>query len=133
MRFATYPTRKIIVLFSVSICFALCCSFQFARAHTNGDAIVDNFIATQEKKHKVEEYKEARKVVRGDLNGDGKEDILALYTLEGFGGTNLYLQYLAVFLDQGGSFRYVTHHVVGGKNRRILELQSVRGGVIRFA
>ncbi|KGK59212.1 MULTISPECIES: hypothetical protein [Xanthomonas] len=43
------------------------------------------------------EYKDARKVVEGDLNGDGTSEVVALYTLEGQAGSNGAGSYLAAF------------------------------------
>ncbi|WP_274497792.1 MULTISPECIES: hypothetical protein [Xanthomonas] len=43
------------------------------------------------------EYKDARKIVEGDLTGDGKPEVVASYTLEGGGGGNGTGSYLAAF------------------------------------
>ena len=94
------------------------------------DVVITDFLARQEKKEGAEEYEEARKVAGGDVNGDGREDAVVLYTLEGFLGSNLYVQYLAVFVSRGGRLRYLTHRAVGGKGRRSLELDGVSGGKI---
>ena len=94
------------------------------------NVVIIRFLARQEKREGAEEYEEARKFARGDVNGDGKEDAVVLYTLEGFHGSNLYSQYLAVFVSRGGSLRYVTHRAVGGKDHRSLELDAVSGGKI---
>jgi hypothetical protein len=51
-----------------------------------------------------------------------------LYSLEGFDGSNLYLQYLAVFLSRGGGLRYTTHRIVGGKGKRSIALDGNSGG-----
>lgn len=96
----------------------------------SADVVITDFIARQEEKEGAEEYEEARKVAGGDLNGDEREDAVVLYTLEGFDGSSLYLQYLAVFVSRGGVLRYVTHRIVGGKSRRSLELDGVSGGKI---
>ncbi|NIK00372.1 hypothetical protein [Xanthomonas cannabis] len=63
------------------------------------DAKVINAAIAQEAK-KAEgatEYKDARKIVEGDLTGDGKPEVVALYTLEGGGGGNGAGSYLAAF------------------------------------
>jgi hypothetical protein len=93
---------------------------------------IDRFIARQAVRENGEEYKEARKVVSGDLNRDGKPDRVVLYTLEGFNGTNNYLRYLAVFLFDGKSFKHASHLVVGGKYFRGVELRSVSGSTINL-
>ncbi|NIK63506.1 hypothetical protein [Xanthomonas cannabis] len=48
------------------------------------------------------EYKEARKIVEGDLTGDGKPEVVALYTLEGSGSGNGAGGYLAAFQRKDG-------------------------------
>ncbi len=87
--------------------------------------VVDGFIERQAKKLSAEEYAEAREIVRGDMNGDGKADLVVLYTLEGFGGGNAYRQYLAIFLAERSSFRYATQTAVGGKLFRLVSSMSV--------
>jgi hypothetical protein len=66
------------------------------------------------------------------VNGDGKEDIVVLYTLEGFGGGNNYSQYLAVFLASGSTFRHAADTVVGGKRVRDVDLTSITGSTINL-
>ena len=55
-----------------------------------------------------------------------------LYTLEGQGGSNQYLQYLAVFINRKGKLVYLTHQVVGGKNQRSIDSVSIKGGKINL-
>lgn len=95
-------------------------------------AVVNRFISREAEAAEAVEYKGARKILRGDVNGDGRADMVVLYTLEGFGGGNSYIQYLAVFLNQGRSFRYATHTGIGGKNLRSVELKSIRAGKINL-
>lgn len=60
--------------------------------------VINAVIAQQAKKADgAAEYKDARKVVEGDLTGDGKPEVVALYTLEGGGGGNGAGAYLAAF------------------------------------
>src|SRR5262249_48609342 len=101
-------------------------------AQDSGLTTVKSFISHQAKTLHGEEYEEARKVLRGDVNGDGKEDIVVLYTLEGFGGGNNYSQYLAVFLASGTTFRHAADTVVGGKRMRDADLTSVTGSTINL-
>ena len=71
--------------------------------------------------------------MRGDINHDGKEDVVVLYSLEGFsGGTNLWIQYLAIFTNRGGKLVYAAHQSVGGKNQRTLLLKSIAKNRINF-
>lgn len=101
-----------------------------AAAQGQGGAVVDKFIAEQASREGGEEYEEARKVVAGDLNRDGIPDLAVLYTVEGQHGSNNYVQYLAVFIRVRGALVPAGHTAVGGKSRRGVELQSVRGGTI---
>ncbi len=123
--------REIVILLGCLIAFAATCSLPstFAQRHSD-EAVINNFIARQEKKESATEYGEARSVVRGDLNGDGKEDAVVLYSLEGHSGTNQYLQYLAVFANRGGRLQYVTHQVVGGKNEKSVQSVMIKAGKI---
>ena len=56
-------------------------------------------------KEDATEYKEARKIVYGDVDGDGAKDAVVQYTLEGFGGGNSWGQSLAVFLNKKGAYK----------------------------
>jgi hypothetical protein len=101
-------------------------------AQTPDTKVIDNFISRQAAKYKAEEYADARKVLSGDLNHDGLADTVVLYTIEGQGGSNNYIQYLAVFLGRNNALVYATHRAVGGKNRRDIELVSITDGAINL-
>ena len=118
---------KLVTTFCLSACLMLLCLFLPVQAQSDKIyALVDRFIARQEKREKAVEYRDARKILRGDVNRDGKEDIVVLYSLEGFfGGTNLWIQYLAVFTNRGNKLVYATHQSIGGKNQRGLLLKSI--------
>ncbi|UZR28262.1 hypothetical protein [Methylococcus mesophilus] len=94
--------------------------------------VVERFIRDQARKTAGVEYKEARQLGRGDLNGDGKEDVAVLYTLEGFHGTNAYRQYLAVFSLVRSGLRQRTHREVGGKGWRDVDMLAVANGSIQL-
>jgi hypothetical protein len=94
--------------------------------------VIDRFISRQADDEEAEEYKEARKILRGDVNGDRLVDVVVLYTLEGSQGSNNYLQYIAVFVTKGRSIVYAAHDVVGGKNTRGIRLRSVAGSRINL-
>lgn len=93
-------------------------------------AAIDAFIARQAHRARGEEYREARKVVVGDLTHDGAPETVVLYTIEGQGGSNLYVQYLAVFTRKKGKLSALTRTEVGGKSVRSVELTSVEDDVI---
>ena len=76
------------------------------------------------------EYKEARKIIYGDVDGDGTKDVVVQYTLEGAGGGNSWGQSLAVFLDKKGVYKLAADEGVGGKFFRIFTVQKVVGKTI---
>lgn len=92
--------------------------------------VIDKFIAKQAKQEDGEEYEAARKVVNGDLNGDGVSDVAVLYTIEGQNGTNNWVQSLAVFVRSKGRLVTAADTFVGGKENRDVALDSIRNGVI---
>lgn len=71
------------------------------------------------------EYKKDRKIVFGDVDGDGVKDAVVQYTLEGAGGGNSWGQQLAVFLKKKGVYRAAADETVGGKFFRSFTLQKV--------
>jgi hypothetical protein len=94
--------------------------------HQNHDlATISSFIARQARRERGEEYEDARTVMAGDLNGDGVPETVVLYTIESQGGSNNYVQYLAVFARRRGDLVAITHTAVGGKMRRSVDLSSV--------
>lgn len=76
------------------------------------------------------EYKKARRFHLGDINGDSKQDIAALYTIEGFNCGNNYYFYLAVFVNRNGKFIFVASTEVGGKSKRFVNFNSIKEGKI---
>ena len=95
-------------------------------------AVIDSFIARQAHRERGEEYKDARKVVAGDLNHDGIPDVAVLYTIEGQNGTNNYIQYLAVFVRSKDVLVAAGHAEVGGKSYRLVELTAVDDNTIHI-
>src|SRR5690349_23208246 len=95
-------------------------------------ATIDKFISNQATRERGEEYPDARKVVTGDLNGDGMPETIVLYSIEGQNGTNNHIQYLAVFKRVNGRLVHMTHIQVGAKLYRDVELDSITNGVINL-
>jgi len=108
----------------------VCLSTSVSLSQDDATDLIDKFISKQATKEGGEEYKDARKVIAGDLNNDGAPDLAVLYTIEGQNGTNNYVQYLAVFVRLKGRLVPVTHTKVGGKLYRSVELQSISKNVI---
>jgi hypothetical protein len=99
----------------------------------SGGSVIDGFIAGQARRERGEEYRDARKVMVGDLTRDGVPETVILYTIESQGGTNNYVQYVAVFASRNRGLIPVTHAEVGGKMRRSVDLASVEDNAIQLA
>ena len=114
--------------------FSLLALLPFSRmafaSQVDDTSFIDSFITRQAKRERGEEYREARKVVTGDLTHDGHPETVVLYTIEGQGGSNLHIQYLAVFVRRNGKLLPLTHMDVGGKSTRGVELTSVENNSI---
>ena len=95
-------------------------------------AAIDKFISAQATREHGEEYPDARKVVTGDLDGDGAPETVVLYTIEGQNGSNNHVQYLAVFKRANGNLVPLTHTSVGSKTNRDAELDSVSNRLINL-
>jgi len=59
---------------------------------------------------------DVRKVVCMDISGEGEDDALVLYTLEGFEGGNAWTRYLASFVSRNGKLEFADEKRVGWKN-----------------
>lgn len=101
-------------------------------AQSDDNATIDKFIASQAAREQGEEPDGVRKVVAGDLNRDGESDVAVLYTIEGQNGSNNYIQYLAVFLRRNGKLVYTARSAVGGKNRREIEITTIKDNAMSF-
>lgn len=133
MRFPKDRRPRIIIVFSLLFALEIICAAPLTLAQSQRDeSIIKSFIAQQAKRERATEYEEARSIVRGDLNADSAEDAVVLYTLEGQGGSNQYVQYLAVFINRKGRLVYATHQAVGGKNRKSIESVSIKDGKINL-
>jgi hypothetical protein len=75
----------------------------------------------------VEEFLGGRRFTRGDLDGDGKADLVVLFTLE---KGNVWMQFLSVF---GTANRLLASMRVGGKGQREVEMKQVTDGRVELA
>lgn len=122
--------KKVPTLFLLTLVMGL--PFLTATAQSDDKTVVDKYIASQAKREGGEEPDGIRKTVEGDLNRDGASDVAVLYTIEGQGGSNNYIQYLAVFVRRNGKLVPVTRLAVGGKNRREIEITSIKENTMFF-
>jgi hypothetical protein len=119
---------KILFAYSILACLAgLIIAFAptIIAAQANLKKTVDRYIEKTRKD--ASENKESRKIVLGDVDGDGKKDAVVLYTLEGFGGGNSWRQNLVVFLSKKGVYKASADEAVGGKFFRTFDLQKILG------
>ena len=99
----------------------------------DGQKVIDRYIAGVAKVSDASEYEEARKIIYGDLDGDGDEDAAAQFTLEGVGGGgNNYGFYLAVFRNENGKLTGVTDDAIGGKLNRDVTFTKIEDGKMLF-
>ena len=101
-------------------------------AQSDDKVVIDKFIAAQAKRERGEEPDGIRKTIEGDLNHDGAADVAVLYTIEGQGGSNNYIQYLAVFVRKKTGLVFAARTPAGGKNRRSIDLTSIKDNVMYF-
>src|SRR5262245_18940452 len=95
------------------------------------EKVINAHIRKEAKSQGAAEYREARKVIFGDVDGDGDDDAVAQYTIEGMGGGNSFAQMLAIFTNQKGVYSFATEEVVGGKFAyRTSKLTSIENGRI---
>lgn len=77
-------------------------------------AAIDSLVAAEVSSDGGSEYEEGRKVVQVDLNGDGAEDAVVLFTIEGQGGGNGSYQTLAALYKEPDGWTLKQKLVVGG-------------------
>ena len=118
--------KKLVCLNFTALIFTLAFTFSsYSQAVVPPE--VSKYISQRAKIEDADEYPDARKIVKTDMNGDRKSDLVVLYTLEGFGGGNAHRQYIAVFLSKGNRYALSVNEVVGGKLNRDVELKRVVG------
>jgi len=120
---------KILLIFASVLFFG---TVHLADCQVNENTIVDRYILRQAKSQNCVEYGDARRTLRGDINGDDRADVVVLYTLEGCGGGLNWARILAVFLRKGSSIQYAAHAGVGAKGFRAVDLISISGGRINL-
>lgn len=103
-----------------------------ATAQSDDGKVIDKYIEGQAKRERGEEPDGIRKTIEGDLNHDGTADVAVLYTIEGQGGSNNYIQYLAVFVRRKTGLVFAARTPVGGKNRLAIEITSIKDNAMFF-
>lgn len=76
-------------------------------------------------------FKDQLKIVRGDLDGDGKSDALLSFSVEGRDGGNNADYHYAIFLKRNGQWQYNGQSDMGGSmNDYYITLDSVQNGQV---
>lgn len=94
---------------TLSLCFVCTVSTAFAQSMSGQTQKVEPEIKqyVEEKGKKAQVPTDITNIARGDLNGDGKEDVVIQYYIQvGYPG-NLTNTYLAVFLNKNGKMKFV--------------------------
>jgi hypothetical protein len=78
------------------------------------DSAISNAVSAATREDGGDEYPEGRKILRADLNGDGQDDALVIYTIEGQGGGNGSFSSLGIFYSNNGAFDFKGSTVVSG-------------------
>lgn len=102
-------------------------------AKSNDKVIVEAFIKQHAKQQGGKEYKKARVLAAGDINHDGKADLVVSYSIEGAGGSNGFDQYLAVFSRLKKTIKPVTQIRVGGELERHVNAVSIKNNYIELS
>ena len=104
----------------------------FASTETKAQPNLNKAIAAHINKVREDasEYRKARKIVQGDVDGDGTKDAVVQYTLEGYGGGNSWGQSLAVFLNRKGVYELAAVEAVGGKFFRSFDVLKIENKAV---
>lgn len=102
-----------------------------APGNTPDSEVILAAIAGQAQQDGGSEYGEARKTVEGDFTGDSSPDIAVLYTLEGAGGGNGSVTYLAAFVRGAGQLRLADTATVSGLGSSVQDI-SLSGGTVHL-
>lgn len=99
-------------------------------SEAENEAVINEALAPQAAMNgHDEENVRARKVVKGDLNGDGVEDRAVLFVLEGGDGGNAYSNHLAAFLSESGKLKFIYSQPVSGYGEQVQGISYGEGMV----
>jgi len=89
------------------------------QAGTSDAEVIKAAISARAAQDGGSEYTDARRSVEGDLNEDGAADVAVLYSLEGAGGGNGSVGYLAAFVRTGGQLKLADTATLAGSAQSI--------------
>lgn len=89
-----------LLIFAFSLIFTKAQEIKEKKSQDFANKILDNYLKQQlnDENPKPEEFKSAREFYLYDIDDDGDKDLIAFYTLEGFGGGNNWQHSIAIFL-----------------------------------
>jgi hypothetical protein len=124
-RKTTLPAKSLLFIFAFALILTVSSE---TKAQTNLNKAIAAHI--NKVREDASEYRKARKIVYGDVDGDGTKDAVVQYTLEGAGGGNSWGQSLAVFLNKKGVYKMTADEIVGGKFFRSFDVLKVENKAI---
>lgn len=103
----------------------------------NANAILNGYLkkTLAREQPKPSEYREARKLYYYDIDDDGDKDLIAFFTLEGFGGGNNWQHYIAIFVMENNKVKVVDDLVLFGdswKKYHDGELVGFKNGYVYY-
>lgn len=132
---------KLVLIFTI-ICLSLKYNAQ-TRIVTgsnflNANKILNSYILNKYMKNenpKPSEYKSARKFFSYDIDQDGDNDLIAFFTLEGFGGGNNWQHYISIFVIENKKIKVADDLVLYGdmfKEYHDGELVGFKNGYVYY-
>lgn len=136
-----------VVLISSAVSFASAKAVRNPRAPASVVKQLNQFISDQidadeaehctwetedEMKCRESEYRQARQFRYGDLNADGRKDIVVRYVLQGRCCGNNSRSYLAVFLNTVSGYKLVISREIGRRGVRSTSLLNINKAIIRL-
>ncbi|MCC6847504.1 MAG: hypothetical protein IT294_03310 [Deltaproteobacteria bacterium] len=91
------------------------------------------WIAAQAQRVHGQAPRDARKSCEGDVNGDGRGDVVVIYTIEGVGGGDAWTQYATVLTSTPQGYGATMPKEIGGKSVRAVEGCTIGGATVELA
>jgi hypothetical protein len=96
------------------------------------DPAVDKWIAAHASRLGGVEQRPVRYAVVGDLDGDGRDDVAVLYTIDGANPGKRSLRYLAAFRRNAAALEFSAHALVGGRGIREVNRATILARTIEL-
>ena len=103
-----------------------------AEAPVGWEGFANAWIASHAQRVHGNAPRETRKSCAGDVNGDGHEDVVVIYSIEGVGGGNDWTQYATVLTAAPQGCGVTKPKEVGGKSVRVVDGCTVTGSTVEL-